>query len=77
MIVYYEYGKPAPRLDLSANYNVFRNATIFADWTNVTGAPFKQYESSARDGAARAEFIRYIRYDESVVSLGVRFRLGG
>ena len=75
--LYYEYGKPAPRLDLSANYNVLKNATIFADWTNVTGAPFKQYESSARAGAPRAEFIRYIRYDESVVSLGVRIRLGG
>ncbi len=74
---YFEYGKPPPRVDLSVNYNIRPDATIFADWTNVTGAPFKQYESSARAGADRAEFIRYIRYDESVVSLGVRVRLGG
>lgn len=73
---YFEYGKPAPRLDLSVNYNILPSTTIFADWTNVTGAPFKQYESSARAGADRAEFVRFIRYDESVVSAGVRIRLG-
>ncbi len=70
--IYFEYGKPAPRLDLSVNYEVRPGVTLFGDWTNVTGAPFKQYESSARDGAPRTEFVRYIRFDESVASLGVR-----
>lgn len=44
--------------------------------TNLTNEPFKQYFSSARGGAPRADYVRYIRYDESVISAGVRFRLG-
>ena len=71
---YYEWGKPAPRVDGSVNYNVRDNATVFFDWTNITGAPYKQYFSSARDGAPRADYIRYIRYDESVMSVGFRVR---
>ena len=69
---YYEWGKPAPRVDGSINYNVRSNATIFFDWTNITGEPFRQYFSSARGGAPRADYTRYIRYDESVMSVGVR-----
>lgn len=74
--LYLENGSPADRLDLSVNYNVFENLTVFADWTNITNTPFRQNFSSARDGAPRAQYPRYLRYDEATMSLGLRFRFG-
>ncbi|MDB5668798.1 MAG: TonB-dependent receptor [Alphaproteobacteria bacterium] len=73
--IYTETAFPADRLDLSLNYDIFPNATIFADWTNITQSPFRQEFSSARGGAPRADYVRYLRYDETTVSLGLRFRL--
>ena len=75
---YYEFGKPADRIDLSLNYTFNNKATVFFDWTNLTGDPFEQvFSSSRRDSpttfAPRADTLRYIRYDESVISLGFRF----
>jgi iron complex outermembrane receptor protein len=75
--VYTETARPADRLDLSLNYNILSNLTIFGDWTNITRTPFSQDFSSARGGAPRADYVRYLRYDESTVSLGIRFRFGG
>jgi TonB-dependent receptor len=75
--LYLETGHPAPRLDLSLNYNLTDNWTLFGDWTNITRKPYRQTFSSARAGAPRAEYIRYLRYDESTMSLGVRFKFGG
>ncbi len=74
--LYLETARPADRLDLSLNYNLLPNLTIFGDWTNITRTPFRQDFSSARAGAPRAEYIRYLRYDESTLSLGFRFRFG-
>ncbi len=74
--VYTETAKPAGRLDLSLQYGIFDNATVFFDWTNITRDPFKQSFSSARGGATRADYVRYLRYDESTLSLGLRFTLG-
>jgi TonB-dependent receptor len=74
--IYTETAHPANRLDLSLNYNVLTDFTIFADWTNMTRSPFSQDFSSARNGAPRADYVRYLRYDESTVSLGLRFRFG-
>jgi TonB-dependent receptor len=73
--IYIETAFPADRLDLSLNYEIVPDATIFFDWTNITQDPFRQNFSSARDGAARADYVRYLRYDESTLSLGLRFRL--
>ena len=73
--VYTETAHPAGRLDLSTQYKVRDFATVFADWTNITRDPFSQSLNSARDGATPADFVRYLRYDESTVSLGVRFTL--
>ena len=42
---------PAGRLDLSVNYNLFENATIFFDWTNILQDPFRVNFSSGRGGA--------------------------
>jgi hypothetical protein len=37
--------------------------------------PFGVELSSARAGAPRAEFPRFLRFEETTVSLGLRFRL--
>ena len=74
---YREFGNPNDRLDLSVNYNLRENLTVFADWTNITMNPFQVNFRSARDGRPAADYVRYLRYDESTVALGVRFRFGG
>ena len=72
---YREIADPAGRLDLSTNLTVNENATLFFDWTNILQDPFRVNFSSARAGATRAEYVRFLRYEESTVSLGLRFRL--
>jgi TonB-dependent receptor len=74
--IYREFARPAGRLDLSLNYDIAEQLTIFGDWTNITRKTFRQDFTSARNGAPEAEFIRYRRYDESTLSLGLRFRFG-
>lgn len=74
--IYTETARPAGRLDLSINYDLTDQFTIFGDWTNITRKTFRQDFTSARNGAPSAEFIRYLRYDESTLSAGVRFRFG-
>ncbi|HEV2866256.1 MAG TPA: TonB-dependent receptor [Allosphingosinicella sp.] len=72
--LYIERSDPAGRLDLSLSFNVNDNFTVFGDWTNILGDPFRQDLSSARDGAPRSEYVRYLRYEETTVSAGIRFR---
>jgi TonB-dependent receptor len=71
---YREFATPPGRLDLSLNYRFSDNLTLFADATNLIGNPFRVNFSSARDGASRAQYVRFLRYDEQTVSLGARFR---
>jgi hypothetical protein len=73
---YTERAYPAGRLDLSLNYDVNDQFTLFGDWTNITRKTFRQDFTSARYGAPEAEFVRYRRYDESTLSVGLRFRFG-
>jgi len=75
--LYIETSKPAGRLDLSVSYNINDTFTLFGDWTNILNKPFRQDFSSARDGAARAEYIRFLRFEETILSGGIRFRFGG
>jgi iron complex outermembrane recepter protein len=72
--LYREIAFPAGRLDLSTNVNVMENVTLFFDWTNITEKPFRVNFSSARNGAPRAEYVRFLRYEETTFSGGVRFR---
>ena len=72
--IYTEFARPADRLDLSLSYNINERFSVFGDWTNITRSTFRQDFTSARNGAPLAEFIRYLRYDESTLSLGARFR---
>ena len=74
--IYIETAKPSPRLDFSANYRFGERFGVFFDWTNILGDPHRQYMSSARDGAPRSDWIRYLRFEETVLSGGVRFSFG-
>jgi iron complex outermembrane receptor protein len=73
--LYSETATYPGRLDLSLNYNFMEKATLFADWTNITETPFKQYLTSARAGASEATYPRFLRFEETTYSIGVRFRL--
>ena len=72
--LYIETGSPAGRLDLSTSYNVRDKFTLFFDWTNILNKPYRQDFSSARDGADRAEYVRFLRFEETIFSGGIRFR---
>jgi TonB-dependent receptor len=72
---YREFAVPAGRVDFSANYTFSPNLTLFFDATNLTGDAFKVNFSSARNGAPRADYVRFLRYDEQTFSLGIRARL--
>ncbi|MDH7971935.1 TonB-dependent receptor [Sphingomonas sp. AR_OL41] len=73
---YAETTKGIGRLDLSASYDVIKNVTIFADATNVLAKPLVTYLTYGFNGGADpVTFPRGVRYEESVYSLGVRFRL--
>jgi TonB-dependent receptor len=72
---YREEARPAGRLDFSANYTLNDNLTFFFDATNLIGDPFRVDFSSARGGAPRADYVRFLRFEEQTFSLGARFRL--
>ncbi|HEX6375838.1 MAG TPA: TonB-dependent receptor [Allosphingosinicella sp.] len=71
--LYFERARPVSRLDLSTSYILTKNITVFFDWTNILAKPFRSDLSSARAGP-RVEFPRFVRYEESILSGGVRFR---
>lgn len=72
--MYREYIDPISRLDFSGSYDVFKNFTVFADWTNILNKPVTSTLSSARAGAPRAEYPRSVRYEEMTMTAGIRFR---
>ena len=73
--LYREFARPISRLDLSTSYTLFENLTVFFDWTNILGQPFRSTLSSNRNAAGRVEFPRFVRYEETIFSAGIRFRL--
>ena len=74
-------GNPVSRLDLSTTYNVLENLTLFFDWTNILKRPFRS--DIVRTNYANAQpssqeiFPMVARFEESVMSGGIRFRFGG
>ncbi|WP_260599910.1 TonB-dependent receptor [Sphingomonas endolithica] len=72
--LYTEEGHPAGRLDLSTSVNFTKNATIFFDATNLLADPYRVELSSARGGAERAEYNRFLRFEERTFTAGLRFR---
>jgi TonB-dependent receptor len=76
--------RPGARLDLSASYTVLDRFTLFADWTNILSNP--QTIDTVRIEPSGAVFDPHAptvtfpfqaRYQERILSLGVRFRFGG
>jgi iron complex outermembrane receptor protein len=72
------------RLDLSASYTLHDRYTLFADWTNILSKPQKadlvRIDPSGAvfdPNGSVVEFAWRARYQERILSLGVRFRFGG
>ncbi|QAY75334.1 TonB-dependent receptor [Sphingosinicella sp. BN140058] len=71
--------RPISRLDWSSSYAFNDNLTVFLDWTNILKNPFKSdivrinYQAGAVTGDPEVFPLVY-RFEESVVSGGVRFR---
>ncbi len=68
-----EYTKPVSRLDLSANWNVTDRVTLNADISNALGEPYRSYRLYTN--GAGGYMPRDVRYEETLYSLAVRFRL--
>ncbi len=71
---YIQNGRPHGTLDLSTNLNFTKSTTLFFDATNLTGSPDVYDFSSARAGAVRADYVRFLRFTERTYSAGLRFR---
>ena len=74
-------GRSLGRLDWSSSYAVNDNLTLFFDWTNILNKPFRadivRVNYSGGTPVGREEFPMYVRYDESTMTGGIRFRFGG
>ena len=72
-------GHPVSRLDWSSSYAFNDNLTVFFDWTNILGKPFRSdivrvnYPGGGRDLGTEI-FPMVVRFEESVMTGGVRFR---
>lgn len=71
-------GNPVSRLDWSSSFKFTDNFTVFFDWTNILGDPFKsdivRVNYPAGVPSASEIFPMVVRFEESVMSGGVRFR---
>jgi iron complex outermembrane receptor protein len=66
------------RLDWSSSYNVNDNFTVFFDWTNILNIPFRsdivRIDYASASPSNREVFPMVVRYNESVMSGGIRFK---
>lgn len=80
--LYTEMADPVERLDLSVSYDVAPALTIFGDWTNILGDPFSSTltrtntvaNAQPAPDAFTATYPRVVRYEETTLTVGVRFR---
>ena len=74
-------GNPVSRLDWSSSYALTDNFSVFLDWTNILKKPFKSdivwTNYTGASVTSREIFPMVVRYEESIVSGGIRFRFGG
>jgi iron complex outermembrane receptor protein len=67
------------RLDWSSSYDINKNLTVFFDWTNILDKPYRSdivrvnYNTSGVPTGTE-EFPMIVRFEESVLSGGIRFR---
>ena len=71
-------GNAVSRLDWSSSYALNDNFTVFFDWTNILNDPFKSDIVRVNyPGGVPSDpeiFPMVVRFEESVMSAGVRFR---
>lgn len=73
-------GHSVSRLDWSSSYAFNDNLTVFFDATNILGKPFKSdivrvnYNRATGAVTSTEEFPMVVRYEETVLTSGVRFR---
>jgi TonB-dependent receptor len=72
--LYTETTQGIGRLDFSGSYTLQRNFTLFVDWTNMLDSPFRTIETTNFVAGDTVTVPRAVRYEESVLSLGIRFR---
>jgi hypothetical protein len=74
------HARPSPRVDLSASYAFNDNITAFVDWTNILNHPFKDdvVRLAASNGTVitAEDLPMMVRYEEEILSAGVRFHFG-
>lgn len=74
-------GHAVSRLDWSSSYTLTDNFTVFFDWTNILSKPFRSdiVRVNYPDGVPSDPeiFPMVVRFEESVLSGGLRFRFGG
>ena len=67
------------RLDWSSSYTVTDKLTVFFDWTNILGNPFKSDIVRVNYPGGQPSdpeiFPMVVRFEETVLSGGIRFRL--
>lgn len=66
------------RLDWSSSYVINENLTVFFDWTNILGDPFQsdivRINYPGGVPSTPEVFPMVVRYEESVLTSGIRFR---
>jgi len=73
---------PSDRLDWSSSYAFTDRFTVFLDWTNILKNPFKsdivrvQYAPGGEIFRTE-QFPMVVRFEERVLSAGIRFNFGG
>lgn len=71
-------GNSVSRLDWSSSYAITDHFTVFFDWTNILGDPFQsdivRVNYPGGNPSAPEIFPMLVRFEESVISGGVRFR---
>ncbi|HEV7661228.1 MAG TPA: TonB-dependent receptor [Allosphingosinicella sp.] len=73
-------GHSVSRLDWSSSYAVNEHLTLFFDWTNILGKPFRSdivrvnYNTATGLQTGTEIFPMVVRFEESVLTGGVRFR---
>lgn len=75
------HGNAVSRLDWSSSYAINDNLTVFFDWTNILKKPFKsdivRVNYANGEPTSREIFPMLARFEETILSGGVRFRFGG
>ncbi len=71
-------GRGGSRLDWSSSYAFSDKFTVFADWTNILKTPFKsdivREDYTAGQVTRSEEFPLVYRFEESIITGGIRFR---